>query len=474
MGFGARSQGPSKALHLADSVALALWGWGSLGWVWLLRILAALGHRRAKARCTLADAPNAALHRHVPPASSHARLWMHCASLGEVEQAIPVLQAHRAAHPDTPWLLTVYSPSGWNPLQAHLAKGTMVSVLPGWRPNEDHLAVLPDDRPSVWRRVLSDLSIGCLALAKYDLWPNLLREVHRRGIPIHVFAAAPSAVPSTPSTPSPALAPASLPSAMPSTPAATASSRMASRVPLVWRLRGGAVWRLVTTVSCQDALATQFFEQGGIEAHADGDPRVERVLRREVELTPDLLAWSRAAKQVVVAGSTWAAEERALASMTWSSERRLLLVPHDLSPIHLGALDRQWEGRAVRWTTWRSLPAADRLHHAVVVVDAVGLLFGLYRLPNTAVAVVGGGHGSGLHNVLEPASAGLPIVTGPKLGRFREAHALLGAGALKSGSLGRDLAFWLARPDAARRAGQTARQWVQSQSGAAARIVARW
>ena len=116
---------------------------GSVLWSWLLRLVASFGHhRRAMARVAIRHEGQTAVlaHRGAP------LMWFHVASLGELEQAIPVMQAFRAAHPETPWLLTVYSPSAWHPLQS---KGVS-NVIDGWT-DGDLLAVLPDDLPSTWR-----------------------------------------------------------------------------------------------------------------------------------------------------------------------------------------------------------------------------------------------------------------------------------------------------------------------------------
>ena len=402
---------------------------GSVLWAWLLRLLAGLGHARAQSRVAIRKEGHDAVLR----GSDAQRMWFHVSSLGELEQAIPVMQAYRALHPDTSWLLTVYSPSAWHPLQAK----DVATVVDGWREN-DVLAVLPDDFPSTWRTWLGALNLRGLALAKYDLWPNLLAACQERNIPIHVFAAAPSST---------------RPNPTPSTP---------------------ALWRLATTISVQDAAAADAFAQIGLtdKVSIDGDPRVERVLTRSANPDNVWTDWAALAGQVVVAGSTWSEEERALRSMDWHPQRRLVLVPHDISESHLADLDRQWEGGAIRASAWLDLDDAARALWSVVIVNSTGMLFDLYRIGT--VAVVGGGHGTGLHNVLEPASAGLPIVTGPDLGAFREAHALEGLGALTAGDVADLTTAWLADAASCRQFGQAGKAWLESQRGASERIVARW
>ena len=289
---------------------------GSVFWSCLLRLVASFGHhRRAMARVAIRHEGQEAVlaHRGAP------LMWFHVASLGELEQAIPVMQAFRAVHPETPWLLTVYSPSAWHPLQS---KGVS-NVIDDWT-DSDLLAVLPDDLPSTWRNWFSSVPLRALALAKYDLWPNLLAACQANNLPVHAFAAAPSST---------------APKPKPSTP---------------------TLWKLVTTISVQDDASEASFARIGLTDNVtvDGDPRVERVLSRPTSLDPAWQAWATSASQVVVAGSTWTEEEQALRTLDWHPQRRLVLVPHDVSTAHLTTLDRLWEGGAIRRPNgWTSTPS---------------------------------------------------------------------------------------------------------------------
>lgn len=402
-----------------DWCFVRLMSWGSVVWSLLVRLAAALGHSRARARVAIRwhgwDAVMA--HRGEP------LMWFHCASLGELEQAIPVMEAHRQAHPNSPFLLTLYSPSGYHPVQ---------SRPPAVLGEQDCVAVLPDDHPSTWNALLDAVPIRALALAKYDFWPSLMRALALKGIPIHVFAASPT-----------------------------------SLGPL-----RASLWRMATSISAQDEEAVKVMAGAGLKSVADGDPRIDRVLARQVRPQEALATWAGSAQQVVVAGSTWHQEEQALMAMTWNDDAKLVLVPHDVSPDNIRRLRNAWGDRGMCWSEWSAATSDLQLKPHVVIVDAVGMLFDLYRLGH--VAVVGGAHGSGLHNVLEPASAGLPVVTGPKLGNFREAHALRDLGALRCANLQADLRGWLDHPEQAVRDGQAGLAWLERQKGASNRIVARW
>lgn len=402
-----------------DWCFVRLMSWGSVVWSLLVRLAAAMGHSRARARVAIRwhgwDAVMA--HRGEP------LMWFHCASLGELEQAIPVMEAHRQANPASPFLLTLYSPSGYHPV-----KNRPPAVLG----EQDCVAVLPDDHPSTWDALLDAVPIRSLALAKYDFWPSLMRALALKGIPIHVFAAAPA-------------------------------SLGAFRASL---------WRMATSISAQDEEAVKVLAGAGLKSVADGDPRIDRVLARQVRPQEALATWAGSAQQVVVAGSTWHEEEQALMAMTWSEDVKLILVPHDVSPNNIDRLRIAWGDRGMCWTEWSAATPDLQSQMHVVIVDVVGMLFDLYRLGH--VAVVGGAHGNGLHNVLEPASAGLPVVTGPNLGNFREAHALRDLGALRCANLQADLRDWLDHPEQAVRDGQAGLAWLERQKGASNRIVALW
>ena len=151
----------------------------------------------------------------------------------------------------------------------------------------------------------------------------------------------------------------------------------------------------------------------------------------------------------------------------------MLLVPHDLSPEHLTSLKRELVSRnLVHLFTSEAGGAASAAPAdpvQVVVVDEMGFLAGLYALAD--VAVVGGGWGVGIHNTLEPAAHGVPIVTGPNLNRFQEAKDLQEAGALRVAQQPSDLMREIRSFDDG--AGHKARRCVERSRGAAAAIAMR-
>lgn len=412
----------------------------------ILAVAAWLGNRRARAWWHMREGGEAALAAatdRLAPGTAWA--WFHCASLGEYEQARPVMEAYRALRPEDPILLTFFSPSGWEPLAAR---------RPAWWQTGDHLAAVPWDVPRAYRPWLRALGhphmrLRFLALSKYEVWPDQLRYLRRAGIPTAVFAAYHPAG--------------------------------------AWPLRPvsgllHAAWCGFDRMLVQDPGTAERWRHRGVPAQAVGDPRADRVMAIANGPPPTGPQWAAAVRWVgtrrcLVAGSTWAAEERALAELGWlpGAGRCWICVPHEVHAAHIDSLLALLTAQGLRWTRWSQLaaPAAPVSETEVLVVDAVGWLASLYRLGH--VALVGGGFGKGVHNTLEPAAHGLPIVTGPRIERFREVQTLQSLGALQSASRPGDLASLvktlLDDPELAARTGNIARSWVVANTGAATAIA---
>ena len=436
----------------------ALWGAGSLAlyrlamglYGGLLALAAGVGvakarrwwRMRAGGRQALAEA-TAALR---PDA---AWAWFHCASLGEYEQARPVIEAYRALRPEDPILLTFFSPSGFEPL---------ADRRPAWWRPGDHLAASPWDFYPVVRRWLRALGgsrprLRFVALSKYEVWPDQIHFLQRAGIPTIVFAA--------------------------------------YHRPGAWPLRrlSGPVhdaWRSLTALLVQDDATARLWEACGVAARVVGDPRADRVAAIAASDPPRDDEWMRvvqwvAGRRCLVAGSTWEPEERALVQAGWApgGGRCWICVPHETHEAHILSLTEALGRAGLRWVTWSALvssPAEDEalFQAEVLVVDRVGRLSQLYRLG--FLAVVGGGFGKGIHNTLEPAAHGLSVITGPRIARFREALALQEVGGLRVAQRPADLVSLVQRSfdDAEEtvRRGDSARAWVKANTGAADTIAA--
>jgi len=415
-----------RAMYRAHVAAMA----GYAAALWLADRL--LGHQRARAWRAMRR-QDADLARWASGQTASSILWFHCASLGEYEQARPVMAALRAIEPDRPFLLTFFSPSGHTPVARRKPEF--------WRKGTDHLAALPLDTPRAVRTFLRPLhgKLALFATVKYEVWPVLLEALAAAGTPTAIFAA-------------------HIPSA--------------HWLAKWWAAPYRTAWRRFSPLLVQTAESTSRLASLGIEgAEPAGDPRADRVLEivAQAPTFPGLQAW-RSGRFTVVAGSTWPAEEAALLA---DPPARLVLVPHDLSPAHLAQIKQQLHAHGLKYLftteTGGALSAAPAGDVEVVVVDEMGLLAGLYALAD--VAVVGGGWGVGIHNTLEPAAHGIPVMTGPNIARFQEAQNLRESGALRVAEKPENLmreakAF-------ASDAGEKALAFVASSRGSAERIAKR-
>ena len=355
-------------------------------------------------------------------------IWFHAASSGEFEQARPVIGRLRAAEAaagrHSKVLVTFFSPSGYE-MHKGCEEADMVTYLPfATRRNARRFVTLLQPRMAVF--------------IKYEYWPAYLRELRRQQVPVFSVAS-------------------------------IFRHGQAFFRPLI-----GPVYRRLlrcfTRLLVQDEASQQRLARYGITRTAVcGDPRFNRVLEVAASSAPDALVDRFAADgaPLIVAGSTWPHDERLLARYVAGHPGvRLLLVPHEIDDRHLHLIFQLFQGRIVRYSeaTERN---ADTCR--VMVVDRMGMLARLYRY--ATVAYVGGGFGAGIHNTLEAAAYGVPVVWGPRWQRFREAEGLIGAGAGFSirnyKELSAVLDTQLAAPG---EAGRKAEDYVRSEHDAAERI----
>ena len=411
------------------------------------------GHRDPKVREGLAERRGvldrfrswAARHR----APGRPLLWMHAASVGEARQAEAVLELLRPAHPDWQVAATRFSPS---------ARGL------GLEPLADFSDCLPADLPAEVDRALAALRPTALVFSKLDLWPELAVRAGRSGSAVGMIGA-------------------------------TVSPRSRR---LGWPARallhpGYRVLDRVGAISEADAARLVRLGVRPERIEITGDPRFDSAWKRARSVpNDDPVRRLVSAGPALVAGSTWPEDEARLLAAFRSvrmvrREARLVVVPHEPTPEHLAVLERM--ARELGLEAPERLSAGPGPEARLVVGDRMGILPACYA--GAAIALVGGGFGtSGLHSVLEPAAAGVPVLFGPAYGGSPDAPALLqarGGIALERAGLPDWLdldtdstlmdasplaALWLTllrHPQHARAAGMRAREFVERGRGAAPR-----
>jgi 3-deoxy-D-manno-octulosonic-acid transferase len=367
-------------------------------------------------------------------------LWIHSTSVGEYEQARPIAGLFRERHPEIAILHTFFSPSGYE-YAARLGEA-------------EHFEYLPEDAPATMERALDAVRPRALVFMKFDLWPNAVVAARSRGIPVLLLAAT--------------LRPRSLRSRWPA------------------RALYREVYRNVDLISAvSDADALRF--RGVVPDHSaifvDGDPRFDQVLRRRrasrgAGLAPVLVAEPR--PWTLVAGSTWGPDERVVLP-AWRTlslrdpDARLVIAPHEPTPANLASLEQGLARLKLESLRYSELEARGLEKARVVVVDRVGILAELYEIGDAAY--VGGAFTTGVHNVLEPAVAGRPVVFGPRHDNAPEANRLLDErSAMMVGSepeLRAAIAELHDDAELCRAAGARARALVEANLGASARCCLR-
>ncbi|MFN2316091.1 MAG: 3-deoxy-D-manno-octulosonic acid transferase [Gemmatimonadales bacterium] len=361
-------------------------------------------------------------------------VWMHAPSVGEGLQAAAVLRELRRRHPDWQVAYTHFSPS---------AEAFATNQ------QADFTDYLPWDTSVAAARALAALRPSALVYSKVDVWPTMACAATEAKVPVALIAATVSPL----------------------------SSRL--RWPAHGFLRPGyATLHAAGAVSTLDAERLAKLGTPPDRIEVLGDPRFDSVLSVIDAVAPDDPALRfRHGAPILVAGSTWPADERLLLRAFAEVRRvhpeaRLILAPHEPTPRHLVGI----RAGARRW----SLPDPVTLDEAgpdamFVMVDRVGVLARLYG--SGAMAYVGGGFGSaGLHSVLEPAGWAVPVAFGPRWQNSREAGLLLEVGAAEVLDLpdpARQLAAWWSRMLAERgdreQAGRAAAAVIDAGRGAAVR-----
>jgi 3-deoxy-D-manno-octulosonic-acid transferase len=355
------------------------------------------------------------------------RIWMHCASLGEFEQGRPVLEELRSQYPDFAFVLTFFSPSGYEVRKNY--------------EGADYIFYLPVDSRKSARLFLDAVQPKLCLFVKYDFWYYFLAAIAKRNINAILISA------------------------------------IFRREQGFFKWYGGLQRRMLFAFShifVQDTASERLLQKVNYEAvSVSGDTRFDRVMaaiKTQTELP--VAAQFCADKKILVAGSTWPEDERVLqkAFEQMPEDWKLIIVPHEVHESHIADIEKLFGNDAAKWSSWT---ANDR-NKKVLIVDTVGLLLQLYRSGD--VAWIGGGFGkAGVHNVLEAAVYGMPCFYGPVYHQFLEAKALIEAGgAIVAGHpeiLVEHIRLWQKEPALYKQAADAAAAYVAGQAGATPRIL---
>ena len=310
-------------------------------------------------------------------------VWVHAASLGEFEQARPIIERLRAEHPEYKILLTFFSPSGYEVRKNY--QGV------------DYIFYLPIDTPRNARRFLDAVHPEIAIFVKYEFWLNLLRDLRRRKVRTYIVSA------------------------------------IFRRNSIFFRPYGG-MWR--QALESFDVMFVQNEESKKLLAGLGfdnvivaGDTRFDRVAEIAAAAKHiDIIDRFKGDKRLFVAGSTWNPDEELLIRLINDNpDVKFIVAPHEMDEGRMARLAAEAKGGTLRYT--QCTPHTAYGSKQLLILDTVGILASVYGYATWSY--IGGGFGVGIHNTLEAATFGLPVAFGPNYAKFKEARDLVTLGAAR-------------------------------------------
>ncbi|MFO7851391.1 MAG: 3-deoxy-D-manno-octulosonic acid transferase [Bacteroidota bacterium] len=355
--------------------------------------------------------------------------WFHCASLGEFEQGRPVIEKIKSEEPEVKILLSFYSPSGYE-VRKNYYKADCVVYLPAdTKCNADRLIGLARPEKAVF--------------IKYEFWYNYLWVLQKRNIPAYLI-----------------------------------SGIFRSTQPF-FRWYGKYFLNILSGFShlyIQDIHSAELLKSHGLNNYTiSGDTRFDRVMEisRKADKIRSLEKF-KGANNLIVAGSTWPPEEDIIAEYLDKEDKdiKFIIAPHNIGEENIKRLENMLSVSHVKYSQVQEYIPEDI---QVLIIDSIGLLSSIYRYAD--IAVIGGGFGRGIHNILEAATWSVPVMFGPRYGKFREAVDLVKMGGARVfnnyKSFVSSVNELLGDPQLLKDAGKTNLSYIKSNLGATEMIVSK-
>lgn len=355
------------------------------------------------------------------------RIWIHAASLGEFEQGRPVIEQLKKQWPGIKIVLTFFSPSGYE-----IRKNYEYA---------DYVFYLPLDTRYNALRFIELIHPEFVIFVKYEFWRNFLFQLKKKQIPVYLVSA------------------------------------IFRKNQVFFRPWGRWYRQILHTykhIFVQDQPSVELLKEFGItNTSVSGDTRFDRVY----EIASNAVSIPLVEKFTdryftIILGSSWKADEEILFGYIngKSPDIRFIIAPHE---IHEQNIDRITEHLKKKYLKFSEQAQESVNESDVLIIDNIGLLSSIYRYGK--IAYIGGGFGSGIHNILEAATFGLPILFGPNYKKYKEALDLVSSGgafevnnATQAGQL---LDKLIHDRDFYHKSSKTARDYVEKNRGACNKIV---
>lgn len=361
----------------------------------------------------------------IDPAQSY--VWFHVSSLGEFEQGRPVIEAFREKHPELKIVLTFFSPSGYE-IRKNYSGADIISYLP------------PDTTRNA-KTFMKIVQPQAAFFVKYEFWYNYLNQLKKQHVPTYIFSAI----------------------------------FRPNQLFFKWY---GAWYKkmlyLFNLLFVQNKTSEELLKQAGIEeVEIAGDTRFDRVFdiaqqAKNLPLIEEFINHT----PVVIAGSSWPKDEELLIDFLNQTPLnvKLIIAPHEIHASNIQRLQKLIGDDSVLYSQARNGKISDK---KVMIIDSIGLLSSVYRYAD--VAYIGGGFGKGIHNTLEAATFGKPVVFGPNYKKFNEAVELIqknaGFSISNQDELNNIFRILLQNNEEKKRAGALALDYVNKMRGGTKKIL---
>ncbi len=304
--------------------------------------------------------------------------WFHCASLGEFDQGLPVMNAFKEQNPQIFLIVTFFSPSG---IEFYNKRDHKVDLA----------VYLPIDTKRKAERFVNTIRPSKVFFVKYEFWYNHLKAARRYGAKVYGV------------------------------------SSLFRPTHRFFKWYGGFfrdALRLFDYFYVQDQRSSDLLKSIGItKSEVTGDTRYDRMLAVKDKLISNgIVEQFVKDEDVLLLGSSWTVDEETFLSaiMMASITMKVIIAPHDISESHVESISALFKDETVRYTRF------DDSSKRILILDTIGQLTNTYRY--ATIAYVGGGFTGKLHNILEPGAFGVPVLIGPKFERFPEAQLFTNRG----------------------------------------------
>ncbi len=360
-------------------------------------------------------------------------VWFHVASLGEYEQALPMIEIIRKEKPSYKILLTFFSPSGYEVQK----NNKLVDIV----------CYLPFDTKRNVKRFLDLAQPDIAIFVKYEFWYNFIHELYKREIPVYLISA------------------------------------IFRPNQLFFKPWGNVFKKILhyyTQLFVQDKKSEQLLKEQGLKnVTVMGDTRMDRVIKIKDDALDlplvDKFTTLRNNQSVLVAGSSWPEDESLLINyFNKHAYLKLIIAPHLINEEHLKQIESKLKRPFIRYSQ-AQVGDVNILNYDCLIIDNFGLLSSIYRYGQ--IAYIGGGFGAGIHNLPEAAVYGIPVIFGPNHKKFLEAKELLKSGGgftiSDEPELNKVLKDFVTSPEDLEIAGEAAANYIYKSAGATQKIVGK-